>query len=83
MPRFNAFKQLIRPVIVVRAGSAGNSEQLVSAEILAEALIAAIFVRVIFGPHISAAAPVFVAYPEIFQFPRLFSSVFPPKFRHR
>jgi len=63
------------PVIVGRAWTAGYSVKSVSRIIAAERLIPFINVGVIFGTHISSAAPVFIADTEVFEFPRLGSAV--------
>ena len=76
------FHNSLCPAVVVGVGAAGDLEQLIARKILAEALITAVFVNIIFGAHTSAAAPVLVADAKIFQLPGLFPAVLSAQICH-
>ena len=59
------FHQNFGPVPVVHACAAGDAVEPVLAVIAAVGLIAAVDVGVIFGAHVAAAAPAFVAYAPV------------------
>jgi len=70
------------PVIISPTGSAGYLIYIISAKVPDISRISFVLVRIIFSPHVSAAAPVFVAYTEVCQLPGFFSSIGLPEHRH-
>ena len=82
VPRSNLLHEDVSPVVVVCVGAAGYLVEVVSAVVAAVGRIPAVQVGVVFRAHASAAAPAFVAYAEVFQFPGLLPAVALAQLRH-
>ena len=78
--------QRFRPIVIgarhARARAAGDLVYARTAVIAQIGLVAPVFIRVVRGGHVAAAAPVFVAHAEIGDFPGRFAAVLPPPVRH-
>ena len=78
------FHHFLRPLIIIRIGTAGNLPDLfVSIVITHKGLVSAVHISVEFRIHISAAAPVLIADTEEIDSPRLFVPIFRAKVCHR
>ena len=64
-----------RPVVVVAIGSGGNLIKLIAVEVPQICLIPLIYIGIVLGRHISAAAPGLIAHPEVFELPGLLAAV--------
>ncbi len=69
------FHQHIGPLIVVVACTGCNLIKMVSTDVAAISLIATIFRGIVFRSEVTSATPAFITYSEIFEFPRLFTTV--------
>ena len=78
----HAVHQHARPVVVVVGSTRCNLVELVAVVVAAVGLIAAIEVGVVFRAHVSAAAPRFVSYAEVFHLPCLVASVLAAQLSH-
>ncbi|MNC13620.1 hypothetical protein D3C75_613720 [compost metagenome] len=71
------------PVIVICIRTAGNPVDLVVAVIADIGLVTAVQIRIIFGTHIAAAAPVLIPHAKISHAPRLLASILLAQLCHR
>jgi len=72
----------ILPIPVSSVGAAGDFIELVSGVIAGIGGVPAVQVRIVFGGHTAAAAPVLVAHAPEFELPRFRAAIFGAKFRH-
>ena len=78
------FHYALCPEIIIDIGSAANLFNRFFRVIISYiCLITAIFIRIKLRCHVSAAAPVFIAYTKEINLPRLFMSVFLSEVCHR